>query len=122
MSASYVRTDCFTRLQTEVYGCGDSSDFSHIGLQAHIQLTLRNKGPRTERRVGEKTEAARVVSLTCLICESLVYRISQVISPDVESSEGLVLPTDEWVEKEVLKSADGWTEVFQDALVSVTTV
>ena len=59
------------------------------------------------------------MSLTCLICESLVYRISQVILPDVESGEGLVLPTDEWVEKEVLKSADGWIEVAQDALVSV---
>lgn len=84
---------------------------------AHIQLTLRNKGPRTERKTGEKTEAVRVVSLTCLVCESLVYRISQAILPDVESGEGLVLPTDEWVENEVLKSADGWIEVSQEAMV-----
>ncbi|EKM59832.1 uncharacterized protein PHACADRAFT_250564 [Phanerochaete carnosa HHB-10118-sp] len=84
---------------------------------AHIQLTLRNKGPRTERRVGDRTEAVRVVSLTCLVCESLVYRISQVVLPDVESGEGLVLPTDEWVEKEVLRSADGWIEISADALL-----
>ena len=61
-----------------------------------------------------------MVSLTCLICETLVYHISQIILPDVESGEGLVLPTDEWVEKEVLKSADGWIEVYQDALVSIS--
>lgn len=67
--------------------------------------------------MGGKTETVRTVTLTCLICDTLVYRVSQVISPDVESGEGLVLPTDDWVEKEVLRSADGWIEVSKDILV-----
>ena len=59
-----------------------------------------------------------MVSLTCLICETLVYRISQTILSNVDSVEGPVLPTEEWVEKEILKSSDGWLEVSKDALVS----
>ncbi|KIP07675.1 hypothetical protein PHLGIDRAFT_127453 [Phlebiopsis gigantea 11061_1 CR5-6] len=82
----------------------------------HIQLTLRHKGSPTQSKTTEGTQPVRIVSLTCLICQTLVYRISQVSLPDVESGEGPVLPTDDWVEKEILKSTDGWIEVSADAL------
>lgn len=43
--------------------------------------------------------------------------MAQTVSPDVEGGEGPVLPTDDWVENEVLKSATGWVEVSKSCLV-----
>lgn len=41
----------------------------------------------------------------------------QIVSPEVDSAEGPVLPTDDWAEQEVLKSTSGWVEVHKDCLV-----
>lgn len=62
----------------------------------------------------------RTVSLTCLVCKTLVYRITQAVVPGTESGEGMVLPTEDWVENEVLRSASGWIEVSKDILVRVS--
>ena len=58
------------------------------------------------------------MTVTCLICGLLTYRVAQQVTPDLGTEEGPVLPTDDWVEKELCKSATGWIEVFQDTLVS----
>lgn len=60
------------------------------------------------------------MSLTCLVCKTLVYRITQAVVPGTESGEGMVLPTEDWVENEVLGSASGWIEVSKDILVRVS--
>jgi hypothetical protein len=46
-----------------------------------------------------------------------VYRVAQIIPPDMDAPEGPVLPTDEWVEDTVLTSASGWIEVAKACLV-----
>lgn len=70
-----------------------------------------------ESTQADTQESTRHVILTCLVCQTLVYRVLQTISPDVESGEGPVLPNEDWAEKDVLKSATGWIEVFKDCLV-----
>ena len=60
----------------------------------------------------------RYMSLTCLICDMLVYRVVQLFPPDVESTDGPVLPTEDWVEQETLKSSTGWFELSKACLVS----
>ncbi|PSR75043.1 hypothetical protein PHLCEN_2v9373 [Hermanssonia centrifuga] len=82
----------------------------------HTQLTLRSKGPRSEHKQGESIQPFRYVSLTCLICQTLVYRVAQINTPDVEGGEGPVIPSDEWAESDVLKSASGWIELSKDLL------
>ena len=58
------------------------------------------------------------MTVTCLVCSLPTYRVAQQVTPDLCTEEGPVLPTDDWVEKELCKSATGWIEVFQDSLVS----
>lgn len=59
------------------------------------------------------------MTVTCLVCGLLTYRVAQRISPDLSNEEGPVLPTDDWVEKELCKSATGWIEINQGCLVSL---
>lgn len=51
-------------------------------------------------------------------CQFEVYRVVQSTSPDLEGKEGPILPTEDWVEKEVLKTLTGRVEVHKDCLVS----
>lgn len=59
------------------------------------------------------------MSLSCLVCEILVYRVYQTIPVDLEGKEGPILPTDKWVEAETMKSPSGWIEIHKDCLVSM---
>lgn len=43
----------------------------------------------------------------------------QTISSDVVGGEATLLPTEEWVEHEVMKSASGWIEVHKQSIVSI---
>ncbi|CAA7258578.1 unnamed protein product [Cyclocybe aegerita] len=81
----------------------------------HPQVTVRinSKGvpiPGTSR-------CSRFTAVTCLFCNLPVYRVYQIISLDVEGNESVLLPTEEWVEREVLKTATGWIDVHKDCLV-----
>jgi hypothetical protein len=86
-------------------------------LQVHPQLTLRT---RTHSRFQSTSEPLlrRYTSLTCLICRMSVYRVLQFIPPDLDPGEGPVLPTEEWVEQEILQSESGWIELTKLCLVS----
>lgn len=64
----------------------------------------------------------RHTSLICLICRTSVYRVLQLIPPDLDVGEGLVLPTEEWVEQEILRSGSGWIELAKQCLVSPLTL
>jgi hypothetical protein len=86
-------------------------------LQVHPQLTLRS---RTDSKAQSDSDRFlhRHTSLTCLICRLSVYRVLQLIPPDMDSTEGPVLPTEEWAEDQVLQSGSGWIEMAKQCLVS----
>jgi hypothetical protein len=65
----------------------------------------------------DASRSIRYVSLICMLCQFPAYRVLQSIYPDSEGKEGPILPTDEWVEKEVLKTRLGRLEVNKDCLV-----
>lgn len=50
----------------------------------------------------------------------LVYRVHQVVSLEAEGKDGPMLPTDDWVEEEILRSPSGWIEVHKNCLVSIS--
>ena len=83
----------------------------------HPQLTLRSRTHSKPRSDSERL-LRRHTSLTCLICRLPVYRVLQSIPPDMDVTEGPVLPTEEWVEHEVLQSESGWIELSKQCLVS----
>ncbi|KAI0089147.1 hypothetical protein BDY19DRAFT_993374 [Irpex rosettiformis] len=83
---------------------------------AHTQLTLRNRGPRFQRTEGQIPKTIRYILLTCLVCQTVVYRISQIVLPEVDGGEGPVLPRDDWAESEILQGTDGWIQVSNDCL------
>ena len=91
--------------------------FNHIFPQVHPQLTLRS---RTHSRPQSTREPflRSYTSLSCLICRLSVYRVLQIIPPDLDAAEGPVLPTEEWVEQEILQSESGWIELTKQCLVS----
>ena len=57
------------------------------------------------------------MSLICLNCQSPVYRVSRSSSLNGEERPGPVIPTEEWVEKDVLKTSTGKVEVHKGCLV-----
>ncbi|KAI0921652.1 hypothetical protein AcW1_004437 [Taiwanofungus camphoratus] len=89
---------------------------------AHKEVTLRNRSRPTQTGDGESSQWTRHTSLTCLLCQTLIYRITQSVSPDVENGEGPVLPTDDWAEQDVLKSATGWIEVSKSCITGEVVV
>jgi len=60
----------------------------------------------------------RYMSLICLNCQSLVYRVSRSSILNGEERPGPVIPTEEWIEKDVLKTSTGKVEVHKACLVS----
>ncbi|KZW03725.1 hypothetical protein EXIGLDRAFT_743476 [Exidia glandulosa HHB12029] len=71
---------------------------------AHPQLTLRDRSKPVEPTVQH-------VSLSCLVCNTLVYRVAQTIHPGEEAREGPVVPVAEWAEQDVLLSSTGLIDV-----------
>jgi len=60
----------------------------------------------------------RYMSLICLNCQSPVYRVSRSGTLNGEERPGPVIPTEEWIEKDVLKTSTGKVEVHKACLVS----
>ncbi|KAI0268231.1 hypothetical protein BC834DRAFT_968437 [Gloeopeniophorella convolvens] len=96
------------------------ADPHHVSIYAgddgisvvHPQLTLRSRTvSEPDHSNASESLLRRRTSLTCLICRTSVYRVLQLIPPDLDASEGPVLPTEEWVEQQVLRSASGWIEL-----------
>ena len=77
---------------------------------------MRDRSRSTQ--LPDSPNSARYTSLTCLLCQTLVYRVQEIVSPENEVKEGPVLPSDNWVEVEVLRSADGWIEIHKPLPVS----
>lgn len=94
--------------------------------QVHTQLTLRIRSrakqqqtQQTQHTTPDSAELTRYTTLKCLVCSTLVYRVFQVISPDVDAAEGPVAPSEDWTERELLKSRSGWIEVHTECIVSL---
>ena len=49
--------------------------------------------------------------MTCLVCNITVYRVLVVVPVDVEAKVGPIMPTEDWVEQDVLLSTSGWIQV-----------
>ena len=86
--------------------------------QTHTEVTLRSRSKAVPISSSPTSELTRYTTVTCLVCGLLTYRVAQRITPDLGTEEGPVLPTDDWVEKDLCKSSTGWIEVFQGCLVS----
>lgn len=84
----------------------------------HNQLALRSRTHAKPEPQSKEPMLRRYMSLTCLICDMLVYRVVQLFPPDVEGTDGPVLPTEDWVEQETLKSSTGWFELSKACLTS----
>lgn len=83
--------------------------------QHHIQTTVRSKSrgipiPGTNR-------CLQYTNLRCLLCDTLTYQICNILSIEMESAEGPLLPSDDWAETEIMKSANGWIDIHKDCLV-----
>ncbi|KAJ2974572.1 hypothetical protein NUW54_g11872 [Trametes sanguinea] len=95
-------------------------DSVHVGEEgirvAHPEVTLRSRSKPVPDPDSSSGELTRYTTVTCLVCGIPTYRVLQRITPDLINEVGPVLPTDDWVEKELLKSATGWVEVYHGCL------
>ncbi|KAF9226833.1 hypothetical protein BS17DRAFT_776189 [Gyrodon lividus] len=83
---------------------------------AHPQVTMRTRkmGPP----IADTSRCIRFTTLTCLICQTLAYRVQQLVALDVDGQEGPLLPSPDWVEQETLLSSCGWIEVHNSCLMA----
>ncbi|KIM57982.1 hypothetical protein SCLCIDRAFT_1219039 [Scleroderma citrinum Foug A] len=68
--------------------------------------------------IADTGRCIRYTTLTCLVCQTLTYRVQQLVPLDVDGQEGPLLPSLDWVEHETLKSLHGWIEVHNSCLVT----
>ncbi|TFK81512.1 hypothetical protein K466DRAFT_336123 [Polyporus arcularius HHB13444] len=85
---------------------------------AHTEVTLRSRSKAVPDSSSPTAELTRYTTITCLVCGLPTYRVLQRITPDLSAEEGPVLPTDDWVEKELCKSSTGWIEVYPGCLTN----
>ncbi|KAF8897925.1 hypothetical protein BD779DRAFT_1782218 [Infundibulicybe gibba] len=83
-------------------------------IVAHPQVTLRIRTRGIP--IAGTSRCSRFTAVTCLLCDTLVYRVHQIIPVDVEGKDGPVLPTEDWVEHEIMKSSSGWIQVRKGCL------
>lgn len=81
---------------------------------AHPQVTMRTR--KMGSSLGDTNRCIRYTTLTCLLCQTLAYRVRQFVPLDVEGQEGPLLPTYDWVEQDILMSSCGWIEVHTECL------
>lgn len=91
-----------------------SVDDDGIVIQ-HSQLTLRMRSKAVPDS-KDPSKSIRYMSLICLNCQSLVYRVSRFSTLNGEERPGPILPTEEWVEKDILKTSTGTIEVHKGCL------
>jgi hypothetical protein len=52
-----------------------------------------------------------------MVCQTSAYRVLHEVPLDFEGEDGLILPTVDYVEEDVLKSPHGWIQVNNSLLV-----
>ncbi|CDO71394.1 hypothetical protein BN946_scf184908.g152 [Trametes cinnabarina] len=97
-------------------------DAVHVGEEgirvAHTEVTLRSRSKPVPDPDSPSGELTRYTTVTCLVCGIPTYRVLQRITPDLINEVGPLLPSDDWVEKELLKSTTGWVEVYHGCLTN----
>ncbi|KAG5648785.1 hypothetical protein DXG03_000134 [Asterophora parasitica] len=83
-------------------------------MLVHPQVTVRTRTRGVP--IAGSSRFSRYTTITCLLCQLVVYRVQQTYSTDVEGKDGPLLPTEDWVERDVLMSLSGWIEVHKDCL------
>ncbi|KIJ69811.1 hypothetical protein HYDPIDRAFT_104438 [Hydnomerulius pinastri MD-312] len=98
---------------------GDSEyTLTYVGEQgltiAHPQVTMRTRkmGPP----ISDSSRCIRFTTLTCLICQTLAYRVQQLVPLEIDGQEGPLLPSLDWMEQDTLMSSCGWVEVHKSCL------
>ncbi|RDB20100.1 hypothetical protein Hypma_012852 [Hypsizygus marmoreus] len=81
---------------------------------AHTQVTVRTRTKGTP--IAGTSRCSRYTTITCLLCDLLVYRVYQTYPADVEGRDGPLLPTEDWVERDIMQSLTGWIEVNTECL------
>ncbi|KAG8714600.1 hypothetical protein FRC11_007852 [Ceratobasidium sp. 423] len=72
---------------------------------SHSLLTLRRRTAAEDNKIQWNT-------VSCLLCRTIVYRVSSEVTPDFELRDGpVVTPGEEIAEGEVLRGRDGFIEV-----------
>ncbi|KJA29749.1 hypothetical protein HYPSUDRAFT_60602 [Hypholoma sublateritium FD-334 SS-4] len=78
----------------------------------HPQVTVRV--PLKSEPIPGTSKYFRFTLLTCLFCSLPVYRVYNVISQEVEGAEATLIPSEDWVENDIMKSSTGWIGVHKD--------
>jgi len=79
-----------------------------------MTMRTRKMGPP----IADTGRCIRYTTLTCLVCQTLAYRVQQLVPLDIDGQEGPLLPSLDWVEQETLRSLHGWIEAHNSCLVS----
>ena len=79
--------------------------------QVHKQLTLKTRSAAVQTDETNQDTVLQHTTVSCLVCGTITYRVHSILPSGSEAKEGPVLPTDEWVESDVLLSKTGWIGV-----------
>ncbi|OCB84377.1 hypothetical protein A7U60_g8361 [Sanghuangporus baumii] len=77
---------------------------------SHNELTLRTRS----RVVADSTSSTghtQQTLVTCLVCDTAAYRVKTEVPPDEDAKEGPILPTEDWAERDTLRSKSGDVDV-----------
>ena len=94
-----------------------SVKLNYYVTKTHPQVTVRTT--THAEPIPGTSRYSRFIVLTCLLCRLPAYRVFQTISLDIQSNENILLPTDDWVERDILKSSTGWIQIHKDGIVSI---
>ncbi|KII95290.1 hypothetical protein PLICRDRAFT_34131 [Plicaturopsis crispa FD-325 SS-3] len=113
-----IRGQPGTRDVPEALGRDSAYSPVHVGDEGitvvYPQVTLRSYSQGIP--VPDNTHCSRYTTLSCLVCSTIVYRAHQILPVELIGSDGPLLPTEDWVEQDVMKSSDGWIEVHVGCL------
>ncbi|KAL5488063.1 hypothetical protein ACEPAI_6171 [Sanghuangporus weigelae] len=77
---------------------------------SHNELTLRTRS-RVVSDSTSSTGRTQSMLVTCLVCDTAAYRIKTEVPPDEDAKEGPILPTEDWAERDTLRSKSGYVDV-----------
>ncbi|KAL5508263.1 hypothetical protein ACEPAH_5882 [Sanghuangporus vaninii] len=77
---------------------------------SHNELTLRTRS-RVAADSTSSTGHTQQTLVTCLVCNTAAYRVKTEVPPDEDAKEGPILPTEDWAERDTLRSKSGYVDV-----------
>ncbi|KAL5527376.1 hypothetical protein ACEPAG_6167 [Sanghuangporus baumii] len=77
---------------------------------SHNELTLRTRS-RVVDDSTSSTGRTQPILVTCLVCDTAAYRVKTEVPPDEDAKEGPIMPTEDWAERDTLRSKSGYVDV-----------